>query len=146
MLRQADEPGVTPDEVCSKGPAILSRPCHDPCMDQQFSTRTMHIYCRVDVIVTYLASITRQAVADLRAADIDSSTEEDDLETAVEELRSDLAASVSDLVRISSALSTASRGWSFAAASAGPNRARPGPVPPRRAVRAGTSSKCWDAR
>ncbi|WP_433653340.1 hypothetical protein ACQP2C_15210 [Micromonospora zamorensis] len=70
-------------------------------MDQQSAPVTMHIYCRVDVIVTDPTAVTRQAVAELRAADIDWSTEEDDLETAVEELRSDLAASVSDLVDIS---------------------------------------------
>lgn len=97
----------------------------------------MHIYCRVDVIVTDPASITRQAVADLRAADIDWSTEEDDLETAVEELRSDLAASVSDLVRISR-LTDGIPGWSFAAASAGPSRARPGTRSPQ------TSSEGWN--
>ncbi|MEU1395361.1 hypothetical protein ABZ403_04730 [Micromonospora zamorensis] len=70
-------------------------------MDQQSAPVTMHIYCRVKVIVTDQAAVTRQAVAELRAADIDWSTEEDDLESAVEELRSDLAASVSDLVDIS---------------------------------------------
>lgn len=61
----------------------------------------MHIYCRVEVIVSDPAAVTGHAVADLRAADIDWSTEEDDLESAVEELRSDLASSLADLADIS---------------------------------------------
>ncbi|MET7668659.1 hypothetical protein [Micromonospora luteifusca] len=70
-------------------------------MDEQSAPVTMHIYCRVEVLVTDPAAVTGHAVADLRAADIDWSTEEDDLETAVEELRSDLAASLADMVDIS---------------------------------------------
>ncbi|MEU8286138.1 hypothetical protein AB0C01_17575 [Micromonospora sp. NPDC048905] len=53
------------------------------------------------VLVTDPAAVTGHAVADRRAADIDWSTEEGDLETAVEELRSDLATSVSSIVDIS---------------------------------------------
>lgn len=60
----------------------------------------MHIYCRVEVIVTDPAAVIDHAVADLRAAEIDWSTEEDDLDAAVEELRSDLANSLAGVADI----------------------------------------------
>ncbi|MBM0230992.1 hypothetical protein JNW91_03320 [Micromonospora sp. STR1_7] len=61
----------------------------------------MQLYCRVEVLVTDPAAVIDLAVGDLRAADIDWSTEEDDLETAVEELRGDLATSLAGVVDIS---------------------------------------------
>lgn len=70
-------------------------------MDEQSAPVTVHIYCRVEVLVTDPRAVTGRAVADLRKADIDWSTEEDDLEAAVEDLRSDLATSVSSIVDIS---------------------------------------------
>lgn len=62
---------------------------------------TMHLYCRVEVTVTDPSAVTGHAIADLRSADIDWSTEEDDLETAVEELRLDLATSLAGVADIS---------------------------------------------
>ncbi|MET8090040.1 hypothetical protein [Micromonospora sp. NPDC005220] len=70
-------------------------------MDEQSAPLTMHLYCRVDVVVTDPAAVTGQAVAELRAADIDWSAEEDDLDTAVVELRANLAASLASVVDIS---------------------------------------------
>ncbi|MET8250410.1 hypothetical protein [Micromonospora sp. NPDC005197] len=70
-------------------------------MDEQPTSVTVHIYCRVEVVVTDPAAVTGHAIADLRAADIDWSEEADDLETAVEELRSDLATSLAAVVDIS---------------------------------------------
>ena len=61
----------------------------------------MHLYCRVEVIVSDPAAVTAQAVADLRTAGIDWSTEEDNLETAAEELRTDLPNSLASVVDIS---------------------------------------------
>ncbi|MGI5524694.1 hypothetical protein ACQEUX_27685 [Micromonospora sp. CA-259024] len=70
-------------------------------MVEQPAPVTMHIYCRVEVTVTDPVAVTGHAIADLRAADIDWSTEEDDLDAAVEELRSDLATSLAGVVDIS---------------------------------------------
>ncbi|MFF0231642.1 hypothetical protein [Micromonospora sp. NPDC005254] len=67
-------------------------------MFEQPTPVTMHLYCRVEVIVTDPATVTARAVADL--ADIDWSTEEDDLETAAEELRTDLPDSLASVVDI----------------------------------------------
>ncbi|KOX14754.1 hypothetical protein ACWD6L_01450 [Micromonospora profundi] len=64
-------------------------------------TVTMQVYCRLEVIVTDPAAVSALAVRELRAADIDWSTEEDDLESAVEELRADLASSLAGVVDIS---------------------------------------------
>ncbi|WP_433314617.1 hypothetical protein ACQP0U_00115 [Micromonospora sp. CA-269861] len=69
-------------------------------MDEQSKAVILHLYCRVDVVVTDAAAVTSHAVADLRAAEIDWSTEEDDLDTAVEELRADLARSLASVVDI----------------------------------------------
>jgi len=70
-------------------------------MDEQSVPVTVQLYCRVEVVVTDPAAVTGRAIADLRAADIDWSREDDDLETAVEELRSDLVASLAAVVDIS---------------------------------------------
>ncbi|MCG5437737.1 hypothetical protein [Micromonospora foliorum] len=70
-------------------------------MSEQSPAITMHIYCRVDVIVTDPSAVTGHAVADLRAAHIDWSTEEDDVDTAAEELGADLTASLASLADIS---------------------------------------------
>ncbi|MEU5780118.1 hypothetical protein [Micromonospora lupini] len=67
-------------------------------MDESLVPVMMQIYCRVEVLVTDPAAVTAHAVADLRAADIDWSTEEDDLVTAVEELRADLPTSLAGVV------------------------------------------------
>ncbi|MFF4877354.1 hypothetical protein [Micromonospora sp. NPDC000668] len=69
-------------------------------MDEQPAPVTLHLYCRVDVIVTDPAAVIGHAVAELRAADIDWSTEEDDLDTAVGELQTDLAGSLASVVDI----------------------------------------------
>ncbi|MCF0094455.1 hypothetical protein [Micromonospora sp. MH99] len=70
-------------------------------MDEQSAPVTMHIYCRVEVLVTDPTAVTGRAVADLRAADIDWSQEEGDVESAAEELRSDLVTSLAGVVDIS---------------------------------------------
>ncbi|MEU4526811.1 hypothetical protein AB0F49_01140 [Micromonospora ureilytica] len=70
-------------------------------MDEQPEPATLHLYCRVDVVVTDAAAVTGHAVADLRAAGIDWSTEEDDLDTAAEELRADLPTSLASVADIS---------------------------------------------
>ncbi|WFE50990.1 hypothetical protein [Micromonospora sp. WMMD1155] len=70
-------------------------------MDEQPAPVTVHIYCRVEVLVTDPAAVTGHAIADLRAADIDWSAEEDGREAAVEELRSDLVTSLAGVVDIS---------------------------------------------
>ncbi|MDG4835912.1 hypothetical protein O7631_05225 [Micromonospora sp. WMMD967] len=70
-------------------------------MDEQRTPVTVHLYCRVEVLVTDPAAVTGQAVADLRAADLDWCAEEDDLETAVEDLRSDVVAALAGVVDIS---------------------------------------------
>ncbi|MFI6782348.1 hypothetical protein [Micromonospora sp. NPDC050276] len=69
-------------------------------MDEQWTPVILHLYCRVDVVVTDPAAVTAHAVADLRAADIDWSTEEDDLDTAAEELRADLTTSLASVADI----------------------------------------------
>lgn len=64
---------------------------------------TLHVYCRIDVVVTDPQALIERAVAELRAADIDWSTEEDDLESASAELRADLPlslAAVADISRV----------------------------------------------
>ncbi|MGW3786279.1 hypothetical protein ACWD5Z_16965 [Micromonospora chokoriensis] len=70
-------------------------------MDEQRTPVTVHVYCRVEVLVTDPAAVIGQAIADLRAADIDWSAEEDDLETAVEDLRSDVVTALAGVVDIS---------------------------------------------
>ncbi|MEU5938963.1 hypothetical protein ABZ807_07190 [Micromonospora sp. NPDC047548] len=65
--------------------------------------RALQLYCRVEVAVTDPAALTAHAVAQLRAADIDWSREEDDLDSAAAELRADLTGalgSVADISRI----------------------------------------------
>ncbi|MBM0257068.1 hypothetical protein [Micromonospora sp. 4G55] len=65
--------------------------------------QVLQLYCRVEVSVTDPAALTAHAVAQLRAADIDWSREEDDLASAVAELRGDPAralGSVADISRI----------------------------------------------
>ncbi|WP_444949406.1 hypothetical protein [Micromonospora ureilytica] len=70
-------------------------------MDEQPEPVTLHLYCRVDVVVTDAAAVTGHAVADLGAAGIDWSTEEVDLDTAAEELRADLTTSLASVADIS---------------------------------------------
>ncbi|MEU7840719.1 hypothetical protein AB0B39_07090 [Micromonospora sp. NPDC049114] len=70
-------------------------------MDEQPTPVTVHIYCRVEVVVTDPAAVTGRAVAELRGADIDWSQEEGDVESAAEELRSDLVTSLAGVVDIS---------------------------------------------
>ncbi|WP_410810602.1 hypothetical protein [Micromonospora sp. 067-2] len=70
-------------------------------MDEQSAPLTMHLYCRVDVVVTDPAAVTGQAIAELRAAGIDWSAEEDDLDRAADELRADLPSSMASVVDIS---------------------------------------------
>ncbi|PWR09544.1 hypothetical protein DKT68_12150 [Micromonospora acroterricola] len=60
----------------------------------------MHVYCRVDLVVTDPAAVTAHALAELRSANIDWSTEEDDVDTAAAELRGDLARSLASVVDI----------------------------------------------
>ncbi|MFC4019591.1 hypothetical protein ACFOW4_16835 [Micromonospora sp. GCM10011542] len=70
-------------------------------MDEQSGPVTLQVYCRVEVLVTDPRAVTERAVAELRAADVDWSTEEDDLDTASAELRADLATSLAGVVDIS---------------------------------------------
>ena len=65
------------------------------------TSQVLHLYCRVQVSVTEHAALTAHAVALLRAADIDWSREEDDLASAVAELRGDLARAVGSVTDIS---------------------------------------------
>ncbi|MDG4806940.1 hypothetical protein O7634_09270 [Micromonospora sp. WMMD1120] len=62
---------------------------------------TVHVYCRVEVTITEAAAVIDHAVADLRAADIDWSTEEDDLDAAADELRADVTTALESVVDIS---------------------------------------------
>ncbi len=62
---------------------------------------TVHLYCRIDVVVTDPQALTDRAVAELRAADIDWSTEEDDLESAAAELAGSVPLSLSAVADIS---------------------------------------------
>jgi hypothetical protein len=55
---------------------------------------TMQIYCRLTVIVRDPSAVTDLAVQQLRDAEIDWAAEEDDLETAAEELGADLLGSL----------------------------------------------------
>ncbi|MER5335822.1 hypothetical protein [Micromonospora sp. NPDC002717] len=61
---------------------------------------TLHVYCRLTVAVTDPRVLTDHAVAELRAADIDWSAEEDDLDAAAAELRADVAVSLASVVDI----------------------------------------------
>lgn len=70
-------------------------------MNEQLAPVIVQLYCRVEVVVTDPAAVTGRAIADLRTADIDWSAQEDDLETAVEELGSDLVTSLAAVVDIS---------------------------------------------
>ncbi|MFJ6163668.1 hypothetical protein ACIQH6_00985 [Micromonospora orduensis] len=70
-------------------------------MDETRVPVTLHVYCRVDLVVTDPQAVTAHAVAGLRSANIDWSTEEDDLDTAAEELRGDLVGSLASVLDIS---------------------------------------------
>ncbi|GAB3157441.1 hypothetical protein GCM10027290_58370 [Micromonospora sonneratiae] len=61
----------------------------------------MHLYCRVDVMITDAGAVADHAIAELREADIDWATEEDDLESAIVELREDGAAALAAVADIS---------------------------------------------
>ncbi|WP_433729522.1 hypothetical protein ACQP2Y_17665 [Actinoplanes sp. CA-051413] len=58
---------------------------------------TVQIYCRLTVTVQDPEAVTALAVRQLAAADIDWADEQDDLETASEELRTDLLASLASV-------------------------------------------------
>jgi hypothetical protein len=58
---------------------------------------TVQVHCRITVTVEDPQAVTDLAVDQLRAANIDWSEEEDDLATAVAELRADLVRSVAAL-------------------------------------------------
>ncbi|WP_176921730.1 hypothetical protein [Micromonospora sp. WMMB235] len=60
----------------------------------------LHLYCRVDVLVTDAEALTDRAVAQLRDADVEWRTEDDDLESAVGELRGSVADSLGAVVDI----------------------------------------------
>lgn len=62
---------------------------------------TLHLYCRVDVLVTDTETLTNRAVAEMRDAEIDWSKEDDDLESATAELRRDVALSLGAVTDIS---------------------------------------------
>ncbi|MEU5786136.1 hypothetical protein ABZ754_00215 [Micromonospora purpureochromogenes] len=62
---------------------------------------TLHLYCRVDVLITDTQALTDRAVAELRDADIDWSKEDDDLESATAELRGSVAVSLGAVADIS---------------------------------------------
>ncbi|WKU03204.1 hypothetical protein [Micromonospora sp. HUAS LYJ1] len=65
--------------------------------------RVVELHCRVTVAVVDPSALTAHAVAGLRAAGIDWAQEEDDLPTAIAELRVDLTtalASVTDISRL----------------------------------------------
>jgi hypothetical protein len=57
----------------------------------------VQIYCRLEVTVRDPDAVTDLAVQQLRNADIDWSTEEDNLEAAVEELKADLLNSLASI-------------------------------------------------
>ena len=61
----------------------------------------LHLYCRLDVLVTDLEALTDRAVAELRDADVDWLTEDDDLDSAVAELHGSITASLGAVVDIS---------------------------------------------
>jgi len=58
---------------------------------------TVQVHCRLTVTVHDPGAVTDLAVRQLRDADIDWSAEEDDLESAAEELRGDLLNSLAGL-------------------------------------------------
>ncbi|MFG1952601.1 hypothetical protein [Micromonospora sp. NPDC048830] len=87
------------------------------------STRTLHLYCQVEVAVTDPGALAEHAVAELRRADIDWAREEDDVESAAAELRRDVARSLASLVDVS-ALVEGVPGVEF---RGGLCRAEPGP-------------------
>jgi len=58
----------------------------------------MQIYCRLEVVVHDPEAVIGAAVQQLRDAEIDWSAEDDDLETAVDELRADLLDSLASIV------------------------------------------------
>ncbi|MEV6811531.1 hypothetical protein [Micromonospora sp. NPDC051296] len=62
---------------------------------------TLHLYCRVDVVVTDPQALVDRAVAELRDADLDWSEEDDDLDSATAELRGSIAASLGAVADIS---------------------------------------------
>ncbi|MGK5440522.1 hypothetical protein ACSNN7_01640 [Micromonospora sp. URMC 105] len=55
---------------------------------------TLHLYCRIDVVITDAHALTDGAVAELHAADVDWSKEDDDLQAATAELRGSVAFSL----------------------------------------------------
>ncbi|MEU9510933.1 hypothetical protein AB0D32_32175 [Micromonospora sp. NPDC048170] len=91
----------------------------------------LHVYCRLEVAVTDPQALTDHAVADLRAAEIDWSAEEDDLESAVADLRGNLAmslASVADISRMVDELPGAEARGGLCWAEPGPPREAVWPV------------------
>ncbi|TDB74795.1 hypothetical protein [Micromonospora sp. KC723] len=62
---------------------------------------TLHLYCRIDVLVADPRALVDRAVAELRQASVDWSEEDDDLESASAELRGDVALSLGAVADIS---------------------------------------------
>ncbi|MBF9132079.1 hypothetical protein I0C86_24410 [Plantactinospora sp. S1510] len=58
----------------------------------------MQVYCRLEVVVHDPEAVTSLAGQQLRAADIDWSEEDDDVDTAVSELTADLVESLAGVV------------------------------------------------
>ncbi|WP_036346144.1 hypothetical protein [Micromonospora sp. CNB394] len=61
----------------------------------------LHLYCRVDVLVTDAEALADHAVDELRDADVDWSAEDDDFESAAGELRGSIADSLGAVADIS---------------------------------------------
>ncbi|MFI9640348.1 hypothetical protein ACIG87_09790 [Micromonospora sp. NPDC051925] len=94
-------------------------------------SRVLQLYCRVEIAVTDPAALTDHAVAELRAADIDWAQEQDDLPSAIAELRSDLAdalGSVVDLGRVVDGLPGVEFRGGLCWAETGPRREPFGPA------------------
>ncbi|MFF0656591.1 hypothetical protein [Micromonospora tulbaghiae] len=85
----------------------------------------LHLYCRVDVLVTDAGALTDHAVAELRDADVDWSAEDDDLESAAGELRGSIADSLGAVADISRLI----EGVPGVEFRGGWCRAEPGPPP-----------------
>jgi hypothetical protein len=64
---------------------------------EQYQPITMQVYCRLEVVVHDPEAVTSLAARELREADIDWAEEEDDVESAVEELKANLRESLASL-------------------------------------------------
>ena len=91
---------------------------------------TLHLYCRVDVLVTDAEALADRAVAQLRDADVDWSTEDDDLESAAGELRGSITESlgaVADISRLIAGVPGVEFRGGWCQAEPGPPREIPAP-------------------